>query len=87
MDIRMSESMALLRIAFGTFQIMGATAMLYLLLKTGVSNLTVWAAAVTAVFTLTSLVLFREPNDLQAEHSCALHGQFVPQSNGRRTLP
>ena len=49
---------AALRFALGQVQMAGVVLSLGLLIYTGVSNLTIWAAAVTAAFFLTSLALF-----------------------------
>ncbi len=50
---------AFLRLAFGQLQVIGATTTLVLLLQTGLTEPAVWAAAITAILTLTSLLLFR----------------------------
>lgn len=50
---------AILRLAFGQLQVMGATATLVLLLQGGVTAPAIWAAALTAAATLTSILLFR----------------------------
>ena len=50
---------AVARLIFGQLQIMGATATLVFLIQTGVSKLTVWAAVIAALLTLTSLILFK----------------------------
>ena len=50
---------AFLRLAFGQVQVIGATAALVLLLQGGISAPAIWAAAITAALTLTSLLLFR----------------------------
>jgi hypothetical protein len=50
---------ALVRIALGLAQVMAATATAYLLVVTGVSPLTVWAAAGTVLLVVLSKLLFR----------------------------
>ncbi len=50
---------ALIRLAFGQLQIIGATAALVLLLQTGLSAPAVWAAAITAALSLTSILFLR----------------------------
>ena len=50
---------AVLLLVLGQAQIIGATTTLYFIVTTGESALTFWSAGVTAVFTLTSLVLFK----------------------------
>ena len=54
-----SRRRAILRLAFGQLQVMGATATLVLLLQGGVTAPAIWAAALTAAATLTSILLFR----------------------------
>jgi hypothetical protein len=49
---------ALLRLAFGSVQIMGASAGLYLLLKTGASVATGLVVGITMVVTIVSRLLF-----------------------------
>jgi len=48
-----------LRLAFGQAQVIGATATLVLLLQGGVSAPAIWAAALTGIVSLTSILLFR----------------------------
>ena len=50
---------AVVRIALGILQVIGATATVFLLLKTGTNTLTIGAAGVTTALTLTSILLFR----------------------------
>ena len=50
---------AFLRLAFGQAQVIGATAALVLLLQGGVSAPAIWAAVLTGIVTLTSILLFR----------------------------
>jgi hypothetical protein len=50
---------ALLRLAFGQAQVIGASAALVLLLQDGVSAPAIWAAVLTGIVSLTSLLLFR----------------------------
>lgn len=47
------------RLILGQLQIAGATCTLVLLLKVGVQRSTLWAAAISAAFTITSRVMFR----------------------------
>lgn len=47
-----------LRVGLGLAQVMGATVACYLLLTTGMSNLTVWATTATLFFLVVSKVLF-----------------------------
>ena len=49
---------AVVRLALGLLQMMGAVVALYCLLETGVSELAVGAVVVTCVFTTTSILLF-----------------------------
>jgi hypothetical protein len=49
----------LLRLAFGQAQVIGATAALVLLLQGGMSAPAIWAAVLTGIVGLTSIVLFR----------------------------
>jgi hypothetical protein len=53
---------ALVRIALGVAQVMAATATAYLLVVTGVSTLSVWAIAGTALLVVLSKLLFRGTN-------------------------
>ena len=53
-----NRPLALLRVGLGLAQVMGATTTLYLLLTTGISDLTVWATAVTLCFTILSRLIF-----------------------------
>jgi hypothetical protein len=50
------------RIALGLAQVMAATATAYLLVVTGVSTLTAWAIAGTALLVVLSKLLFRGTN-------------------------
>lgn len=50
---------AILRLLLGQSQMVGATATLLLLLQQGVTPTVVWAAAITGLLTLVSVVLFR----------------------------
>ncbi len=50
---------AILRLTLGQLQVIGATAALVLLVQGGVSAPAIWAAALTAAVTLTSILLFR----------------------------
>jgi hypothetical protein len=50
---------AFLRLAFGQAQVIGATATLVLLLQGGVSAPAIWAAVLTGIVSLTSILLFR----------------------------
>ncbi len=50
---------AILRLTLGQLQVIGATATLVLLLQGGLSAPAIWAAALTAVVSLTSVLLFR----------------------------
>ncbi len=50
---------AILRLAFGQLHVIGATAALVLLLQGGVSAPAIWVAALTAIVSLTSILLFR----------------------------
>ena len=50
---------AFLRLAFGQAQVIGATAALVLLLQGGVSAPAIWAAVLTGIVSLTSILLFR----------------------------
>ena len=50
---------AFLRLAFGQAQVIGATAALVLLLQGGVSAPVIWAALLTGMVSLTSILLFR----------------------------
>ena len=50
---------ATLRLCLGQAQICGATVTLVFVLSTGASTLTFWAASITALLTLASLLLFR----------------------------
>jgi hypothetical protein len=50
---------ALVRLAFGQAQVIGATAALVLLLQGGISAPAIWAAVLTGIVSLTSIVLFR----------------------------
>ncbi|ODU25211.1 MAG: hypothetical protein ABS95_00325 [Verrucomicrobia bacterium SCN 57-15] len=50
---------AIVRLILGQAQVIGATATLVFLIQTGESALTIWAAIVTAVLTLSSLLLFK----------------------------
>lgn len=48
-----------LRLALGQLQVIGATTTLVLLLQGGLSPPPIWAAVLTAIVTLTSILLFR----------------------------
>ena len=50
---------AFLRLALGQAQVIGATTALVLLLQGGVSAPAFWAAVLTGIVTLTSILLFR----------------------------
>ena len=50
---------AILRLALGQAQIVGATVALVLLLQGGVSAPAIWAAVLTGIVSLTSILLFR----------------------------
>jgi hypothetical protein len=50
---------ALIRLAFGQAQVIGATAALVLLLQGGVSAPAIWAAVLTGIVSLSSILLFR----------------------------
>jgi hypothetical protein len=54
-----TRSRAVLRLVLGQAQAIGATTALVLLLRGGVSALAIWAAVLTGVVSLTSIVLFR----------------------------
>ena len=54
-----NRSRAVLRLVVGQAQVIGATTALVLLLRGGVSAPAIWAAVLTGVVSLTSLVLFR----------------------------
>jgi hypothetical protein len=53
---------ALVRLALGQAQMVGAVVSLVCLLQTGVSSLTLWAVALTAACLATSLLLFGKEN-------------------------
>ena len=53
---------ARLRLAFGLLQIMGASAGLYLLLRTGLTLPTVIVVAATLAISLTSRIIFTRPS-------------------------
>jgi hypothetical protein len=55
-----SKSWAVVRLGLGTLQIVGATTGAILLLRSGVNTVSVGAAVITGIVTLTSLLLFRE---------------------------
>jgi hypothetical protein len=50
---------AILRLALGQAQVIGATVALVLLLQGGVSAPAIWAAVLTGIVSLTSILLFR----------------------------
>jgi hypothetical protein len=50
---------AILRLALGQAQVIGATVALVLLLQGGVSAPAIWAAGLTGIVSLTSILLFR----------------------------
>jgi hypothetical protein len=54
-----SRRRAILRLAFGQAQVIGATTSLVLLLQNGISAPSIWAAVLTGIVSLTSLLLFR----------------------------
>ena len=54
----MSRTWAVLRVGLGLAQVMGATAALYFLLTTGMTDLTLWATAVTLFFMVLSRMIF-----------------------------
>jgi hypothetical protein len=54
-----SRSRAVLRLVLAQAQVIGATTALVLLLRGGVSAPAIWAAVLTEVVSLTSIVLFR----------------------------
>ena len=54
-----SRSRAVLRLVLAQAQVIGATTALVLLLRGGVSAPAIWAAVLTGVVSLTSIVLFR----------------------------
>ena len=58
-DMSHEQVWAIVRLILGTLQV-GATMGVVFLLRTGVSSLTIWAVSITALFTLTSLMLFRK---------------------------
>ncbi len=53
-----NRALGLLRIGLGLAQVMGATATLYFLLMTGLSDLTLWATTATLFFLVLSRVMF-----------------------------
>jgi hypothetical protein len=57
-DLR-SRRRAILRLALGQLQVIGAMAALVLLLQGGVSKPAIWTALFTGIVALTSILLFR----------------------------
>lgn len=55
------RSLAFLRLVLGLLQIAGASAGLYLLLRTGITSQTVIIVSATAVVSLLSRTIFRTP--------------------------
>ncbi len=53
-----NRPLGLLRIGLGLAQVMGATIAIYLLLTTGMANLTVWASTATLFFLILSRLIF-----------------------------
>lgn len=50
---------AIVRLIFGQAQVIGATMTLVFVIQAGTSGVTIWAAVLTAMVTLTSLLLFK----------------------------
>lgn len=50
---------AILRLCLGQAQVIGATVTLVLLLQGGVNSATIWAAVLTGIASLASILLFR----------------------------
>jgi hypothetical protein len=59
--------LAVVRLVFGTLQVIGATMGLVFLLETGVSVLTVATVAITAVIYITSRILFSKRSALKRQ--------------------
>ncbi len=53
-----TRPLGLLRMGLGLAQVMGATVAFYLLLTTGMTNLTVWATTATLFFLILSRMIF-----------------------------
>lgn len=56
--VPLNRAWAVFRIGLGLAQMMGATITLFLLLRIGVTNLTVWATAATLSLTVLSKLMF-----------------------------